>query len=67
MGYRLVDSKTGKILEQHSGSFREFLTQKYGGLFPVRMPGESVPRSYKYLGSHREDAYWEPAPDKEES
>lgn len=66
MGYQLRDAFTGKIREKYTDkSFWDFLRNDYGGRFPVRMPGESVPRPYRYFGASRKDAYWEPTPDEE--
>jgi len=66
VGYQLRDAKTKEILVRHPEvSFWDFLKNKYGGMYPVRLPGEKIPRPYRYFGVSQEDAYWEPTPEED--
>jgi hypothetical protein len=61
MAYRLVDIRTGKVLQVCEGDFKEFLDTKWGGMYPFKLPNDNRLHTSrgKILGCHHYDAYWE--------
>lgn len=61
MAYRLVDIRTGKVLQVCEGNFKEFLDTKWGGMYPYKLSGEDVLHCWRgqILGCEYYDAYWE--------
>lgn len=58
--YRLVEFKTGKVLQVCNGDYLDFLNNKWGGMFPFKIPGTNLLSTGwgRISGCRRYDAYW---------